>query len=59
VKTTNNNQWKIETRWSDIRGFGFVEALCAHGIGHHNGTHGCDGCCSNMPQDIANQISKD
>ena len=24
---------------------GFIEAICEHGIGHHKGVHGCDGCC--------------
>lgn len=32
-------------RHSDIRSGGLKEMICPHGIGHHRGTHGCDGCC--------------
>ena len=24
------------------------EYLCPHGIGHDEGIHGCDGCCSKL-----------
>lgn len=40
-----NEQWKIVGRFSDIRAGGITEAICPHGIGHHRGRHGCDGCC--------------
>ncbi len=24
------------------------EDICPHGVGHENGVHGCDGCCTKM-----------
>lgn len=49
MKRTKPEEWKFQKRWSDIHGDGFIEAICAHGIGHHKGVHGCDGCCVNVP----------
>ncbi len=60
MKTTKPEEWKLLPQTGrDIHSGIFVEALCAHGVGHHNGTHGCDGCCSDMPKDILKQVSKD
>ena len=49
--------WKIKKRSSDIRSNGLIEAICDHGVGHHNGVHGCDGCCNNMPKEIKDQLT--
>lgn len=41
----------IKTRLSDIDKSGKrTEWICPHGIGHHRGVHGCDGCCANEPK---------
>lgn len=49
-----NNQSKEEdivTRFSDMETSGRrTEWICPHGIGHHMGVHGCDGCCANEPK---------
>lgn len=34
-----------------------IEWVCDHGIGHHQGVHGCDGCCAKEP--LMEQTSKD
>ena len=51
-----NKEWTIQERFFDRH---VIEAICAHGVGHHNGAHGCDGCCDNVPEEIWNQVSKD
>ena len=38
---------------------GFKEAICQHGIGHHKGIHGCDGCCKSCPKEIWSQVTED
>lgn len=43
----------------DMHSKGFIEAICSHGVGHHNGIHGCDGCCEHCPKDIWSQVSED
>lgn len=57
--TTKPEEWKLThpQNYRDMHASGFVEAICAHGIGHHNGVHGCDGCCANMPEEIKSQIT--
>jgi hypothetical protein len=41
----------IKTRFADIDKSGRrIEWICPHGIGHHRGVHGCDGCCANEPE---------
>lgn len=35
----------------------FVEAICPHGVGHHVGVHGCDGCCAHPPKEIWKHVS--
>lgn len=38
--------WKLwEQHFRDIHKSPFFEASCPHGVGHHKGVHGCDGCC--------------
>lgn len=37
----------------------FVEAICPHGVGHHKGVHGCDGCCGDAPAVLWAQVSED
>lgn len=46
--------WKLTAPqyYRDMHAAGFVEAMCPHGIGHHKGVHGCDGCCVAAPKDI-------
>lgn len=57
---TKPEEWKLYPQNDrDMHAADFVEALCAHGIGHHNGVHGCDGCCSDMPQEIRNKVTTD
>lgn len=43
----------------DLHDPGFVEAICPHGIGHHKGVHGCDGCCKSAPRDIWEKVTED
>lgn len=53
-------EWTLsEPQFRDIHGSDFVEAICPHGIGHHKGVHGCDGCCSNPPLELWARVSKD
>lgn len=52
-------KWKLQKRWSDIRSDGLIEALCDHGVGHHRGIHGCDGCCRDWPEEVAQETTKD
>lgn len=56
---TKPEEWKIEKRFSDIRENGLIEAICIHGIGHHLGIHGCDGCCKDLPKELADKLTKD
>lgn len=53
------SKWYLNPRFSDIRPDGFVEVLCEHGIGHHKGVHGCDGCCADVPDHIWEQVTND
>lgn len=59
-KITKNEDWKLSIQ--SKRGMHpgmFVEAICKHGVGHHKGVHGCDGCCAKVPKKIWNAVSKD
>jgi len=50
--------WKLsKPHWRDMHGLSFVEAYCSHGIGHHKGVHGCDGCCDNCPKEIWDKLT--
>ncbi len=44
VITKKKHKWKRYFR--DDKGI--WEDVCEHGIGHDKGTHGCDGCCSEI-----------
>ncbi len=60
MKTTPPDEWKLITEYHrDVHKSPFTEAICAHGIGHHNGVHGCDGCCEGWPEEISNKVSED
>jgi hypothetical protein len=48
-------KWTLHERFFDSHR---IEAICPHGVGHHKGTHGCDGCCSNPPKDLWKKVSK-
>lgn len=52
--------WKL-TKFSyrDIHGSNFIEATCPHGIGHHKGVHGCDGCCAEAPDEIWSKVTEE
>lgn len=54
-------EWKLtgEQNYRDMHNAGFVEAICPHGVGHHKGIHGCDGCCANAPADLWAKVSQD
>lgn len=61
---TNNERpdgWSLTPpqNYRDMHGAGFVEAICEHGIGHHKGVHGCDGCCKDMPKELLDKVSED
>ncbi len=43
----------------DMYAAGFIEAICPHGIGHHKGVHGCDGCCKNPPKEMWDKVTQD
>lgn len=52
--------WQLsKPHFRDIHGPAFIEAYCDHGVGHHKGVHGCDGCCEHWPEDIASKVSID
>jgi hypothetical protein len=60
MKQTNPEEWSVLSAVGrDIHRGVFVEAVCAHGIGHHLGVHGCDGCCETMPEEIKNKVTKE
>lgn len=60
MRTTKPENWKLSSQLGrDMHSGTFVEATCEHGVGHHRGTHGCDGCCFDMPEDIKNQTTQD
>jgi hypothetical protein len=40
--------WELSVQGDrDMHRGSFAEAICPHGVGHHKGIHGCDGCCAN------------
>lgn len=59
MKETKPEEWKFEKRFSDIREDGLIEAICIHGIVHHDGIHGCDGCCTYCPKELWDKVTKD
>lgn len=46
-------EWEINKRLY------VTEAICPHGIGHHKGIHGCDGCCKDAPAELWSQVTED
>jgi hypothetical protein len=55
-----NGGWKLSVQnGRDMYAEGFTEAVCPHGIGHHKGVHGCDGCCNQAPEDMWEKVSAD
>lgn len=60
MKRTKPTKWGLPEQYGrDMHPGRFVEAICAHGVGHHKGTHGCDGCCRNVPEEIWSKVSED
>ena len=60
MKTTKKADWKLLTQHGrDIHAGVFTEAICSHGVGHHKGVHGCDGCCKDLPKELLRKISED
>ncbi len=66
MNKTKKEEWILSPQSNrDMHAPDFVEAICAHGVGHHNGVHGChmgkDGkaCCYNCPPEIWAQVTKD
>ena len=50
---------KTTKRILDIRGK-MEEWNCDHGVGHHQGVHGCDGCCSKKEnEEVMKKTSKE
>lgn len=59
TKTKDARGWTLDEQFGrDMHPGRFVEAVCAHGLGHHRGVHGCDGCCP-APEDIWEKVSVD
>lgn len=54
-------KWKLTKPQNgrDMHDWGFIEAICSHGIGHHKGVHGCDRCCNACPEDIWAKVTED
>lgn len=53
-------KWRLSRQAGrDLHPGRFVEAICPHGVGHHRGIHGCDGCCSTDPAGLMDQTTKD
>lgn len=60
MKKPTNKKWELQRQVGrDMHNYIFDEAICPHGIGHHKGVHGCDGCCANAPKEIWDKVSKD
>lgn len=59
--TSRPEEWKLTPpqNYRDMHARGFIEAVCAHGIGHHKGVHGCDGCCKDVPKEIWDKVTED
>lgn len=60
MKTTKPENWKLSEQYGrDMHSSPFFEAICEHGVGHHKGVHGCDGCCDTWPKEISSKVTKD
>ncbi len=52
--------WQLYPQFfRDMHASPFYEAICPHGVGHHKGVHGCDGCCKDCPADIWDKVTED
>lgn len=52
--------WELSVQHGrDMHKNPFTEAICPHGVGHHKGVHGCDGCCAFWPKHISKKVGKD
>lgn len=59
-KKGTEDGWQLSRQVGrDMHSGVFVEAVCPHGVGHHKGVHGCDGCCANPPAPIWAQVTVD
>ena len=54
--TEEQRDWVLNERFFDKH---VVEAICAHGTGHHKGVHGCDGCCKYAPKELWDKVTED
>ena len=65
MKNKEKKDWKLSSQLGRDMHYGtFIEAICAHGIGHHKGVHGChlvDGhmCCQDCPPELWAKVSTD
>lgn len=60
VSDKNKYKWELSKQYGrDIHKGPFFEAICPHGVGHHKGIHGCDGCCATAPKKIWSKVSED
>lgn len=57
---TEKKEWHLYNQHGrDMHPGVFVEAICPHGIGHHKGVHGCDGCCKNCPKELWDKVTNE
>lgn len=57
---TRKANWQLsEQHYRDMHASPFFEAICPHFVGHHKGSHGCDGCCKNCPKHIWDKVTED
>lgn len=57
---TKPGEWLVMPQKDrDMHSPSFVEAICVHGVGHHKGIHGCDGCCADWPKEVSDRVTED
>lgn len=60
IGMNKSKTWQLSKQFGrDMHNSPFVEAICEHGVGHHKGVHGCDGCCSTWPLYVSQEVSED
>jgi len=60
ISKTGGRRWQLYVQYHrDMHPGRFVEAICPHGVGHHDGVHGCDGCCTTCPPELWKQVTHD
>lgn len=52
----SEGEWRLVHTLSDMPKW---EVICPHGVGHHKGIHGCDGCCDKAPKALWKKVTKD